>query len=149
MPLASAAGTNAVEGRGQEGFQVHRTDIEAQLAAENGRDVEEILDQARLLLGVARDRVDGAVDHVGVPPRGAEHVGPAQDGVQGGPELVGQGRQEVVLRTVGSLGVRPGPLRARQELLALLFDPPPLGDVARDLGRADDPSRAVADRARR
>ena len=61
--------------------------------------------------GVPDDGVHGAGRLVGRELAAVEQVGPADDGGQRRPQLVGQGRQELVLQAVRGLGRRARLLR--------------------------------------
>ena len=103
-----------LEGVAHDVAEIDRREVEAQLARDDPRHVEDVLDELDLDGGVALDdleptRVRRARD-LGTP----QHPRPAEDGVQRRPELVRDDRQELVLRTVRFLG-----LLARLALAAL------------------------------
>ena len=103
-----------VQSRLHHGREVHRPHVQAQLAGDDARDVEDVGDELALGARVAVDGLDGAQGGGGVELARAEHVRPAHHGVEGRAQLVGQGGQELVLGPVRRL-------RVAQEALALLL----------------------------
>ena len=72
-------------------------------------------------------------------------MGPAKDGVQGGPQLVRHGGEQLILGAVESFRLLPSLLLAREQAGALLLDTPALRDVTGDLRGAHDASVRVPD----
>ena len=101
---------HGVEGRPDHGHELEGLELDAQAAGHDAGDVHQLGDQARLQLGVARDRVEGALHRgrIRLAFR-AEDVGPAQDRGERRAQLVGHGGQELVLQ----------PARLLEALLAL------------------------------
>ena len=58
MRLASAAGRTASSRGAHQGGQIERSNLELQLAGDDARAVEDVLDQAHLRAGIALDAVD-------------------------------------------------------------------------------------------
>src|ERR1700730_3823224 len=110
------------------------------------RDVEQVVDEPDLGLDVAGNRLQAALGRFVVGSALAQHLGPAEDGAEGGPQLVRKHGEELVLRPVGHLH----PLEEPRALLlgpsALLLGALALRDVARDLGSADDTAGFALDR---
>src|SRR5919109_636511 len=101
--------------------------------------------------GVASSSVSTAIDFASAAGRivhldRLQHPRPAEDAVQRRAQLVGHHGEELVLRAARGLrGLAREPL-ADEQLLALLLDASPLGDVTRDLRRADDAPGRITDR---
>ena len=72
---------------------------------------------------VALDGREALLQVLGVDLAGAEDLGPAEDGVERGAQLVGEGGEELVLHAVGRLGLGPGRLGGGEQPLALLLGP--------------------------
>ena len=120
MPFASAPQPHRV-GRGVDHRgQVDRGRGEPQAAGDHARGVEDVLDELGLGLGVSLDDLDPA-GHGGLV-RGArpKDVGPPEDGVERGAQLVRDGGQELVLHPVGALRLGARDVLAGQRLLAVL-----------------------------
>ena len=94
--------------------------VQRQLAPDDPRHVEQVVDQPGLEVDVPADHLQGRAD-LGRAVAGsssiAETVG--QDGGQRGPQLVAEDGEELVLGPVGRLGLVPGELQAAPRLLAL------------------------------
>ena len=118
--------------------------VEPHPAAEDPGQIEQVIDQVRLLLGVPDDRLQRSAHDGGIVLGSPEHLRPAQDGVQGRPELVRQGSEEVVLGAVRRLGLGPRLPLSSQQLLVGLLRLLLVGDVPGDLRRADDPAPRIA-----
>ena len=100
-----------------DGGQVDGVDIEPKPAGDDAVDVEDVLDELFLRVGVAADRVDGLALLGLAQVAAAKEVGPAGDRVERRSKLVGEMRQELVFRAVRGLGFRPGvALRDEQRL---------------------------------
>ena len=138
-------GADGLESRPQHRLEIHWATAETQTATHDGREIQEILDEPRLLLGIARDGLKRTVHRAGVVLGAAQHLRPSQDRIEGSPQLMGQRGEELVLRPVGGFRLLPSRLLELEQLLTLLFDPPPLRDVARDLGGADDAPPGIPD----
>ncbi len=107
----------------------HRHDLrlDLELAGDDARDVEDVLDQLRLRLGVAADDVDGLPGAVGRQRAGEQHLHPAEDGVERRAQLVRQRREEIVLQPARLFG------RGQAGVLGLLAR----GDDQTDAAHAD------------
>ena len=125
-PRVSAAGRIESIAVLQSAIEVERPVIEPQLAADDARDFEEVLDQPGLHLRVALDLLERAIDRRRRHRVGAQQLGPAEDGVERRAQLVRQRGQELVLQPV-RLAL------AHQQLGALLFGAAPLGHLAAQL----------------
>ena len=85
-------------------------DIESHLAGHDARDVEQIVDELPLGVGVAVDDFQRSLGRRGVEDPIAQHPGPAEHRVQRRPQFVGQRGEELVLERVGRLGLGAGGL---------------------------------------
>src|SRR5262249_60195047 len=93
------------------------------LAGDDARDVEQIIDDAREMMNLAADDLARARRRA-VATRGArQHVCGAADGAQRIAELVAEHREELVLRAIGSFRLRTGRLLPAEQ--AGVLDPPP------------------------
>ncbi len=114
--------------------ELDRTHLEAYLAGDDARDVEQILDQPRLRTRRALDRRDALLERCRVERAHAEQRRPREDRRERRAQLVGDGSEELVLGAVGALSVLRRGARLRQQLLALALGTHALGDVAQDDG---------------
>src|SRR5204863_6168263 len=101
----------------------------------NPRDVEQILDQSRHMLRLAVDDVRRPCQLVGTRGARAQNFDRVTDWAEGIAQLVGEEREELVLLAVG--------------VPELALHPLLLGDVTRDLRRADDLPIIAANRRNR
>src|SRR6266542_819049 len=106
---------DGVERRVHHVAQAHRREVQPQLAADDPRDVEDVLDQLRLRHGVVADDAQRALRRRGIRLARREQVRPAEDRVQRRPQLVRQGREELVLHPVDGLGLRARDLLAFEQ----------------------------------
>src|SRR5207302_469660 len=88
---------------------------------------EHVLDETRLRARVALDDREGAFD-VRRDALLAERHGPSEDRVERRAELVGDGREELVLGAVRELRIGARPALAIEEHRAFLLEPSPLDD---------------------
>ena len=104
-----------------DGREVDRRDVEPQLAGDDARDVEEVLDEAHLRAGVALDAAERALARLRRSSGAARRIcEPAEDRVERRAQLVRQRGEELVLEAVRFLlaaqadrsararGARPG-----------------------------------------
>jgi hypothetical protein len=98
-PFGLGGRPHDVERRGRDLREVHGLEIELQFSGDHPRDVEEVFDELRLRLGAAFDGVHRLRDLRGVEGAGAKEARPQQDGAQRGPQLVRDGREELVLHS--------------------------------------------------
>ncbi len=117
---------------------IHRFGLQADLACDDAREIQQIVDEAGLRHRVAFDHRDGVLDLIPDLPA-AQNPCPAEHRVQWRAQLVRQDRQKLVLHAPGRLGVRVGAPRVSQQPLALLLDaaalfvrPHLIGDVLVD-----------------
>ena len=119
--MASAAGRTVSTAASTTDDEVHRLHVEAELAGDDARHVEHVVDQPRLRLRVALDRLEraGRVSLVAGCPVRSIRVQPriALSGVRSSCESV---RQELVLGPAGLLGFFARLLLAGQQLFPLL-----------------------------
>ena len=114
--LGVGRGGHRPDRRLHDGRDVHGPQVELELAGDDPRHVEQLVDDLVLRGGVPDDGVDGAGRLVGRELAALEQVGPADDGGQRRPQLVRQGGQELVLHPVGGLGRRARFLRLPVEV---------------------------------
>ena len=101
-----------LDGRLDEAHGLHRLDVQTHLARGDPAHVEKILDELRLHPGVSLDDFQPLVDLRLAHGAGAKDVGPAENRAQGCPQLVGEGREELVLRRAGPLGLSRARIRS-------------------------------------
>src|SRR5262249_22921553 len=85
--------------------EIHRLSLEAQLARGDAGEIEEVLDQLRLVARATLDRVRGTTEELARRAGRAEHARPGQDRRQRRAQLVGNGGEEVVFGPIGGLGL--------------------------------------------
>ena len=91
--------------------------LELQLAGDDARDVEHVLDQARLGPRVPLEARERALDDLRVPRRHAQNLQPAEDGVERRAQLVRERREELVLLAVGRPQFLVAPLDAADHVV--------------------------------
>ena len=124
-----------VERRIEDGDDVGRAAVEAGLAGGDSRDVEHVRDELRQHAGVPLDHFGRALLRRRVHPGRAQDARVAENRVERRPQFVREVGQKLFLRAIGCFELAQH---------ALLF-----GDVAGDLGRADDPAVRRPDRGDR
>ena len=137
--LGLRSGPDHIDGQARQRGDVDILHVEAELAGDDARDVEQIFDHPALRCGVPLDRLERSRRPLGREDARAQHLRPAEHGVDRRPQLVGHGGEELVLRPVRLL-------RLRQQFGALLFEMTPRGDVERDAAHADRSAHGVAKR---
>jgi hypothetical protein len=75
-------------GRGHHGPHVERRHVELELAGDDARDVEQLVDELPLQPRVALDHVERLLALAGADPAGAQHAGPPEDRRQRRAQLV-------------------------------------------------------------
>jgi len=144
-PLGLGGGADRFERRLDQRHQLDRPHVEPHLPRGDARDVQEVLDELGLGVDAPRDGRQAAVDDLRFVRTETEHLRPAEDGVQGGPQLVREGGEELVLGPVCPLGLVPCLLRPGEETPVLLLGLLALGDV--DAGAdvaSEGPLRGIA-----
>ena len=122
-PLGFGGRPHGVEGRLDDGREIHLADVEAHLARDDARDVEQVVDQLDLGVGIALDDLERAGRRgLALDLSGTQHARPAVDRIQRRTELVRQDRQKLIFRAVRRLGGRPRVLLLEQERLAVRLD---------------------------
>jgi hypothetical protein len=112
---------NRVEGRITDLRQVNLLPLELELARDDPRDIEQIVDQLQLKVRVTLDDREGVREPLPIDRSGAQNSQPSQDCVQWGAELMGQRREELVFGQVRSLGFGPRLLFTLQQLVAFFL----------------------------
>ena len=87
-PMLVGFGLHDLERTTNRLVDVDRGLLEPKLARHDARHVEELVDDLRLRLGAVVDRLTRAIAPPFVDRAAAEHVGPAEDGVERRPQLV-------------------------------------------------------------
>ena len=103
--LYLARGRLGADGLGREphhGAEVYGLPLDAELARDDARDVEQVVHEPRLKARVALDGVEPLREHLRVGGRArAQEVDPPEHGRQRRPQLVREGGEEDVLHAVG------------------------------------------------
>ena len=89
--------------------QVDRFHLEPDVAGHAARHVEDVVDQLRLRLGIAFDRLDRAPGLLLIQLSADQHPRPAEDGAERCAQLVRNGREEFVLQAVEIVGLAEQP----------------------------------------
>ena len=103
MCLAAAAGRSEFDRRVDERLKRRRRQMDLKLAGNDTGEIDQVLDDARLRPAGALDGVDGPGGAGAIEFSGREQSGPTEHRVQGRAQLVREGREKLVLHTVGSL----------------------------------------------
>ena len=127
-PLGVGHRLDDVDRRADDVVHVDGRAREAELAGHDPRDVEQIVDQLGLPPRAVVDRVRRARALRVVECAAAQHVGPAEHGVERRPQLVRHDREELILQAIGPLRGRARRLLALEELLAQLLQVRHLGE---------------------
>jgi hypothetical protein len=117
--------------------EIHRLDVETHLTGDGARDIEQVVHQLRLRLGVALDGFDCPALLILANLSSHEHAGPSVDRGQRRAQLVRHGHQEFVLHPVGQL-LAPQELGALLEIRAQLELPAPAAQGDRHRARQDE-----------
>ena len=133
--LARGGGAHGLDRRLHHRDRVHDPDFEAQLAADDPRDVEQVLDQLALSARVPLDGLERARGRRGVEARGTQGHRPAQHGVERRAQLVGERGEELVLHAVGRLGLLARPVLAGQQPHVANGDGRVIGQLGQDQPR--------------
>jgi len=113
--------------------EVHHAALDGELAADDARGVEQIVDQPRLVVDVALDRLGGALDERFVERVRRRHqVAPAAQRVERRAQLVRDDGEELVLRPLARSASARSRCSATNQLLELALRVLPLGDVGGD-----------------
>ena len=138
--------SDSVERRLHYGLDVDRPQLDLHFARDDPRHIQKILDQLDLCRGVPENGVGRFARRLGVELTVLQHPGPPEHGIEGRAQLVRKRCQELVLAAVDCFSLGAGLLLTSEGRAALPLHGPgillqalPLRDVARDLGRADDP----------
>src|SRR5262249_44050838 len=102
--------------------EVDGADLEPELAGHDARDVEEIVDELRLRLRVALDRLERAPRLLLVESPATQHARPREDRRERGAELVRDHRDEGILGAVRLLGDLASLALPYYRLLALALE---------------------------
>ena len=118
-PLGLGGGAGRLERGARHGHEVHQPRRQGELARDDTRVVEQVLDQPRLRLGAALDGRPAALPGGLVEALGAQDVHPSHHGAERPPQLVRQRRHELVLDPIGLLRPLPRLLLEGEQRLAL------------------------------
>ena len=139
--LRERAGRDGVDGGLHDGADVDGPELEAQLAGDDARDVQQVVDELGLQLRVAVDHLQRALGGGGVERPALQHAHPAEHCRERCAQLVRERGEELVLGAVGvaRLGVEPCVLEGEGGLL---------GETLREqhLLLPEQPAPAVAER---
>ena len=97
-------GAASRDGRFDETLHAKRGALDIELARDDSRDVEDVLDELRLQLAVAGDDVDGVTHPLGRHIARLQHLHPAENRVQRRAQLVRERREEFVLQAARLFG---------------------------------------------
>jgi hypothetical protein len=145
-PLRVGRRARRVDGGADDGGEVHGRVVDADLARDDARDVEDVLDELSLRLRVPVDDLEPLGEPPGVGLASAEQPRPAEDGLEGRSELVRDRGQELVFQAVQPLGVAARLLLPREQHGALLLGLLPL--FGEGLGPLPRAGRAPPDSGR-
>ena len=106
--------------RVDERERMQRLQVEPELARVDAAHVEQVVDELRLDPRVALDGLEAGQHLLGAAGGDAQHLGPAEDGVERRAQLVRQRGQEVVLGVAHALGLGAGGAFAVEQRLALV-----------------------------
>ncbi len=122
-PLGVGRRAHGLERGVDDAAQLDRLEVEPELAGDDARDVEQVVDQLRLERALRSIVSSARAPAAAIELAGAQHLHPAEDGVERGPQLVGEGGQELVLGAVGLLGLLARRLLEDEEAGPLLLGP--------------------------
>ena len=128
-PLASAAGCTVATALSMTSGRSHRLHVQPDLARDDARDVEHVLDDLGQPVGVALEGLEAARRLVAGEHAAAQQPRVADDRVQRRAQLVRQHREELVLHAVGVAALRRAAARSRAR-------PPPTRRCLRQSARA-------------
>ena len=117
--LARGRRPNGVDAALDDRRQIHRADVEADLAGDNARDVQEVFDEPDLRHGVPFDGFQSFHHHGGIDVLVTQRARPAEHGVQRRAQLVRERREEFVLDPVRVLGLLAGGALVLEQARAL------------------------------
>src|SRR5262245_5393202 len=103
------------------GGEVGRLNIQREIAINDGRDIEQVVNQFLLRAGVALNSLQGALFALFVEAPPPDEHDPTEHGGQRRAQLVRDGGEKFIFQAVGLFGLRLRRLRAQQALGAFLF----------------------------
>src|SRR6185503_9175241 len=98
--LSGSRGPNCFERGLDHRAKIDRPDVESELAADDSRNVEQVVDDLSKHPCVALNRLQRAPGYVVVERSGSHQLSPAQDRIQRCPQLVRNGSEKLVLYPV-------------------------------------------------
>ena len=137
MFLAAAPGVTTSMAARDDVFERDRLQLEAQLAADDARHVEQVFHQPQLRGGVALDDLERVIARL-QPGLRAQDARPPQHRVQRRPDLVRHRRKELVFQPRRFFRDVPRALGCRDLVAELALAHDALGDVLDHRDRADD-----------
>ena len=111
---------NRLDRRLHHRHQVDRAELEPQLARNDPRAIEDVFDELHLHFRISLDDLEPPRESAAVDDPGSQHLGPAENRVEGSPKLVRCGRQKLVLCAARELCVLASALCDPQETLSLV-----------------------------
>ena len=104
--LGIGGGKDRADGIVDHAAEIHLLHVQAELAGDDPRHIEHVLDDLRQHLGVALENLQGTRLPGGIrEDAAAQHACVAENRVQGRPQFMGQGAEELVLEPVGFVGL--------------------------------------------
>src|SRR5688572_6865227 len=141
--------THDFDGRFDRRNDIRRREVEVEIAGDQTRGVEQIVDELRLRTSIAIDRVERVSLFFISEVAGAEDLSPTEYRVERCAKLVRNSREKFVLQTARLLGLLTKRLFAHQQTLPLGLDPFPLHklpDLATDRLEHLDEARIIEHR---
>ena len=101
--------------------QIDFSNLQRHLARQDGRHVEQVVDQVNLRAGAALDGGQATLEHGLVVGAHIQQLGPAQHGIERRAQFVADGGEEVVLQAAGAFGLFTGARFGFKQLRAAGF----------------------------
>ena len=141
---------DSLEDRTDEGMEIDGGSCDVHLSRHDARDVQQVLDEFGLPLGIRIHRFEGPLATSLVEHAGAQKLGPPEHRIEWRAQLMGHGREKLILELVGQFGFMLGrtfgsigTLEQRGGPSQVVLDPFPLGNVGHGRNPADDVASLV------